>query len=136
MRRVQLDPLAVPFSDDAVKVVGVHWSDSGATVIDVVSKRSGRRGKVTFQDDVGLRILDELDLAGTWIGSDPAVLKATWLFEVSAGGWLDLESTRDDFYTKHEVPVREFLIAGYQACVSVFSRLGPTTIEVHGESDV
>lgn len=136
MRVVQLDPIAVPFRDDSVKVAGVRWSESGATVIDVVSKRSGRRGRVEFQDDSGLRILGELDLANMWMGADRAALGASWLFEVRAGGWFDLESTREDFYTKHEPPVREFLIAGYQECVSVFSRLGPTVIETGGESDV
>jgi hypothetical protein len=136
MRAVQLDPIAVPFRDDAVKIVGVCWSDSCATVIDLISKRSGRRARVEFQDDAGLRILGELDLASMWMGGDPTALEETWMFEVRAGGWLELESTREDFYTKHESPVREFLIAGYQECVSVFSRLGPTVVEVVGASDV
>lgn len=135
MRSAQLEPIAVPFRDDAIKVVGVSWSDSGTTVIDLVSKRSGRRARVEFHDDAGLRILGELDMASMWIGDDPAALKETWLFEVRAGGWLELESTREDFYTKHERPTREFLIAGYRECVSVFSRLGPTVVEV-GASDV
>jgi hypothetical protein len=136
MRAIQLDPIAVPFRDDSVKVVQVRWSDTGTTVIDVVSKRSGRKGRVEFEDDTGLRILGESDLAGMWMGSDSEALKETWLFEVRAGGWFELESTREDFYTKHESPVREFLIAGYQGCVSVFSRLGPKVNEVVGESDV
>jgi hypothetical protein len=124
--------MAVPFRDDAVKVEGVRWSDSSSTVIDLVSMRSGRRGRVEFQDDVGLRVLGELDLTGMWLGTDREDLKATWLFEVRAGGWFDLEATRDNFYTQHESPVREFLIAGYQECVSVFSRLGPIVVEVEG----
>lgn len=135
MRAVQLEPIAVPFRDDAVKVVGVRWSDSGTTVVDLVSTRSGRRGRVEFQDDAGLRILGEWDLASMWMGGHPTALKETWLFEVRAGGWLELESTREDFCTKHEPPIREFLIAGYQECVSVFSRLGPTVVEA-GASDV
>ncbi len=136
MQVVKLDPVAVPFVDDSVKVVGVRWSDSGATVIDLVSKRSGRRARVEFQDDAGLRILGELDLANMWMGGNRSALRASWLFEVRSGGWFDLESTRDDFYTKHEPPTREFLIAGYQECVSVFSRRGPTVIEIEGKSDV
>lgn len=67
MRAVQLNPVAVPFSDDAIKVTDVHWSSNGATIIELLSKRSGRRCRVEFQDDVGLRILGELDLAGTWM---------------------------------------------------------------------
>ena len=46
-----------------------------------------------------------------------------------------MESTRDDFYTKHEAPVMEFLIGGYQECVSILSRTGPVIIEVPKESD-
>ncbi|MDQ7745236.1 hypothetical protein [Hydrogenophaga pseudoflava] len=129
MYSVELLPIAVPFQDDAMKVTGVHWRDDAPTTISVLSRRSGRRAKVEFQDAVGVRILGELDLAGLWLGADPATLKTTWLFEVSAGGWFDLESQRDDFYTKHEAPTREFLIAGYQECVSVFSRLGPLVVE-------
>lgn len=116
--------------------MGVRWSDGGSTFIELLSKRSGRRGQVEFRDDVGLRILSELDLATMWMGADRGLLKETWLFEVHAGGWLELESTRPDFYTKHEAPDREFLIAGYQECVSVLSRQGPTVLEVTGDSDV
>lgn len=136
MRAVQLSPIPVPFRDDAVKVVEVRWGNGGATFVEILSKRSGRRGRIEFGDDVGLRILSELDLASMWMDADREVLKATWLFEVHAGGWLELESTRSDFYTKHEAPVREFLIAGYQECVSVLSRQGPTVIEVTEDSNV
>lgn len=136
MRAVQLSPVAVPFVDDSMKVVGVSWSDSSPTIIDLVSKRSGRRAKVEFEVDAGLRILEELDLAGMWLGTDRSVLRASWLFEVEAGGWFDLESTRDDFYKKHEAPIREFLIAGYQECVSVFSSSAPKVVELERRSDV
>lgn len=130
MRAIELIPLPVPFRDDAVKVTGVHWCDNAPTHIAVHSRRSGRQATVEFQDAEGVRILGELDLAGFWLGTDPATLKTTWLFEVRAGGWFDLEAQRDDFYTKHEAPTREFLIAGYQKCVSIFSRLGPVVIEI------
>ncbi|WP_146161699.1 hypothetical protein [Pseudothauera lacus] len=119
-----------------MKVVGVNWCDSGPTTIDLVSKHSGRRAKVEFEADAGLRILEELDLAGIWLGTDRSVLKASWLFEVEAGGWFDLESTRDDFYKKHEAPIREFLVAGYQECVSVFSSNAPKVVELKERSDV
>lgn len=135
MRAVQLSPVAVQFVDDSMKVVGVCWSDCGPTIIDLLSRRSGRRAKAEFEGDVGLRILEELDLAGMWMGTDRSVLRESWLFEVEAGGWFDLESTRDDFYKQHEAPIREFLIAGYQECVSVFSRNAPKVVE-QGRSDV
>lgn len=135
MCSIELLPIAVPFKDDAMKVTGVHWRDDAPTTISVLSRRSGRRVKVEFQDAAGIRILGELDLAGLWLGSDPATLKATWLYEVRAGGWFNLESQRDDFHTKHEAPTREFLIAGYQECVSVFSNLGPLFVELGEATD-
>lgn len=136
MRAVQLDPIAVPFSDNTVKLAGVHWKDNGTTVIDLISKGSGRRARVEFLDDCGLRILDELDLASMWIGAVPGVFEKTWLFEVHAGGWFDLEATRHDFYTKHESPIREFLVTGYRECVSILSRLEPTIVEMDAALDV
>lgn len=135
MRAVQLSPVAVPFVDDSMKVVGVSWSATGPTTIDLLSKRTGRKAKVEFEVGVGLRILDELDLAGIWMGTDRSILRGSWLFEVEAGGWFDLESTRDDFHKKHEAPIREFLISGYQECVSVFSGNAPKVVE-QGRSDV
>ena len=126
---VDLQSIAVPFNDDAIKVVGLRWGNAGATVIDVVSKRTGCRACVEFTDDAGHRVLDELNLAGIWSGAAPSVLNATWLFEVRAGGWLDLEATRADFYNQPELALREFLIAGYQECVSVLARSGPVVRE-------
>ena len=135
MRAVALNPIAVPFCDDAVKVTALRWNADEATVIEVISKRSGRRCRIEFRDDVGLRILGELDLASMWMGQPRAALKSTWLFQVGAGGWFDLESTRDDFHLKHEPPAGEFLIAGYQECVSVLSRREPVVTELSKESD-
>lgn len=130
LRAVDLWPIAVPFNDDAMRVVGLRWGDAGATVIDVVSKRSGRRARVEFSDDAGHRVLDELNLAGMWAGADPSVLRTTWLFEVQSGGWLDLEATHADFYNQPELALREFLGAGYQECVSVLASSGPVVREI------
>ncbi len=130
LRAVDLHPIAVPFNDDAMRVVGLRWGVTGATVIDVVSERSGRRACLEFTDDAGHRVLDELNLAGMWLGADPSVLQTTWLFEVRAGGWLDLEATRADFYNQPELALREFLIAGYQECVSVLASSGPVVREM------
>jgi hypothetical protein len=135
MRPALLEPVKVPFSDDSMKVVRVDWNAVGSTAVEVLSKREGRRFRVEFPGDVGLRILGELDLATMWIETPKEVLKATWLFVVRAGGWFELESARDDFYTKHEAPVTEFLIGGYQDCVSIFSRSMPVVTEVLQESD-
>lgn len=127
---VDLHPIAAPFNDDAMRVVGLRWRLAGATVIDVVSERSGRRACVEFTDDTGHRVLDELNLAGMWLGAGSSVLRTTWLFEVRSGGWLDLEATRADFYNQPELALREFLIAGYQECVSVLASSGPVVREM------
>ena len=118
---VELLPIPVPFNDDSVKVVSVRWSGSQATIIELVSKRSGEKVQVEFKSNSGLRILDELDLAGMWIGTERSALAVTWLFEVRVGGWFELESIRQDFYMKHGVPKREFLVEGCQDCVSIIS---------------
>lgn len=120
----------MPFNDDAVRVVGLRWGVDGATVIEVVSQRTGRRARVEFSDDAGHRVLDELNLAGIWAGADPSALRTTWLFEVRSGGWLDLETTRADFYNQPEIALREFLVAGYQECVSVLASSGPVVREI------
>ncbi len=130
LRAADLHPIAVPLNDDAMRVVGLRWGVSSATVIDVVSERSGRRACMEFTDDAGHRVLDELNLAGMWLGADRAVLRATWLFKVRTGGWLGLEATRADFYNQPELALREFLIAGYQECVSVLASSGPVVREM------
>jgi len=128
-----ISPIPVPFVDDSIKVVGVHWGDERCTQIEVLSKRTGRTFVVEFDSVVGLRVLHELDLAGIWMSSDRQALGSSWLFEVSAGGWFELESTRDDFYTKHQdTRPFEFIIAAYQECVSVLSTSHPRVFESAG----
>ncbi|MEJ2795233.1 hypothetical protein WAE56_17640 [Iodobacter sp. LRB] len=130
MNPAYLTPIAVPFADETMKVTSLCWSDTEATQIVVASKRTGRSFVVEFQSVEGLRMLDELDLASVWINSASQALASTWLFKVNAGGWLELESTRDDFYTQHqENQPYEFLIGGYLECVSVLSLLPPVIQE-------
>ena len=122
--------MSVPFVDDSMKVIGVHWSAGSCTRVVVQSKRTNRTFAVEFDSVAGLRMLDELDLAGIWLGADKQILGKTWLFEVASGGWLDLESGRDDFYTKHQAgELREYLVAGYQECVSILSESAPRLLE-------
>ena len=127
-------PMPVPFVDDSIKVIGVNWRDERCTQVEVLSKRASRTFVVEFDSVIGLRMLHELDLAGFWLNSDKQVLSASWLFEVSAGGWFDLESGRDDFYTKHQDtrPI-EFIVAGYQQCVSILSASYPRVFESTGD---
>ena len=130
LRTSHLRPIAVPFTDDTIKVVAVHWSDVSGASIEIIAKRSGRACTVKFEHVAGLRMLHELDLASLWLEAENAALSSSWLFHVDSGGWLELESTRQDFYTQHELhKPREFLIAGFQECLSVLSFVEPSTHE-------
>jgi hypothetical protein len=126
-----LVPIQVPFRDDAMKLIAVHWSDRDVVRIEVASSRSKRGCVVEFDSVAGLRLLGELDLAATWIRADPEQLRASWLFKVTSNGWFALEASRNDFYLKHETPTpSEFLVAGYQECLSVLSHVEPKVREL------
>lgn len=135
MNPASLTPISVPFTDDSMKVVRVNWSDQEPATIVAISRRTGRTCIVEFESVVGLRILGELDLASIWLGAEKEALKSTWLFQVSTGGLLDLECTRSDFYTQHESPKPyEWLVVGYQECVSVLSVGAPKVHERSGNA--
>ena len=51
--------------------------------------------KVKFKDVEGFRVLNESDIGSFW--SSECSLQIGWIYEVKSGGWLALESTRDDF---------------------------------------
>ena len=127
-----LERLPVPFCDDAIQVATVQWTLGRPTLVEVKSRLTGRRCELKFEDDTGLRILGELDLAATWMAQPKGLMQSTWLFVVRSGGWFDLEATREDFYTKHEEPVTEYLVVGFQQCVSVLSRSKPEVVEARG----
>jgi hypothetical protein len=135
MTSVVLEAVPVPFRDDAIQVVSVGWRAEEPILVEVLSKRSGRRCEVHFPESSGMRVLGELDLASFWMGQPARVLQSTWLFVVRRGGWFDLEATRQDFYTQHEAPVVEYLVAGYEECVSVLSRSQPKLEEVSRAAD-
>jgi len=126
MHTAQMRPIPTPFHDDTIKVVAIRWTDVGGVSIDVLSRKTGQTCTVVFEQVVGFRTLDELDLASMWIEAERTDLSSSWLFQVDQGGWFDLESTRLDFYTQHE-PKRpfEFLVAGYRDCVSILSHAMP-----------
>ncbi len=129
MAAARLSPIQVPFVDNAIKVVEVKWLSRAGTSIRVLSRRTGRACMVEFAAVYGVRILHELDLAALWAGPSGELLRSSWLFEVHAGVWVDLESRRPDFQVTKESPLREFMIAGYQECVSVMADRLPTVRE-------
>jgi hypothetical protein len=92
---------------------------------------------VEFESVAGFRMLSELDLANFWLGSDNKKLRSSWLFKVEAGGWLEQEAQRDDFYTKHQPKIpQEFLITGYDECISVLSLKEPKVYELRDAESV
>ena len=78
-----------------------------------------------FEDVGGFRVLDEGQLSAFW-SSD--VRADGWLWEVKAGGWHALESTRADFIlglTPLGQGPREFIVLGADDCVSVITWAEP-----------
>jgi len=131
MRKPALRPIAVPLSDGSTKVTSLRWNENAGLSIELVSKHTQRAFAVKFESVVGVRSLHELDLAAFWLTAEKQVLSSSWFFEVCSGGWLELEATRDDFYTKHEaLQPREYLVAGYQECVSILSFSAPELHEL------
>lgn len=80
---------------------------------------------VTFDSSLGFRVLDEGNLLEFW---DHFNLKDGWLFQISSGGWYDLESKRNGFVSQHHSDVREYLIIGVNECVSVLSVEPPKVV--------
>jgi hypothetical protein len=78
--------------------------------------------KVSFSQNYGFRVLDELDLTEFW---SQCSLAEGWLFEVISGGWKDLEKQREHFYSGRHVWVREYLVVGFNDCVSILSKEEP-----------
>jgi hypothetical protein len=78
--------------------------------------------KVSFFQSYGFRVLDELDLTEFW---SQCSLAEGWLFEVISGGWKDLEKQREHFYSGRHVWVREYLVVGFNECVSILSKEEP-----------
>jgi hypothetical protein len=124
--KFEIEAIQVPFNGDSIKLIKANWLDEEATTFLVRLNETGELAEVSFEHDEGIRILEELDLAGWWLNSEGAILSESWLFLVNSGGWFDFESTRDDFYKKHETSdTKEYLIAGYQECVSILSSSKP-----------
>jgi hypothetical protein len=126
--------IEVPFNDDSVKIVGVTWTEELGLTVSILSKRSRHTCEVHFERASGFRMLHELDLASWWSAMPLEARKAGWLYEVSAGGWLAFESSRPDFYSQYEEHDSEYLITGYQECLSVLSN-SPPVIAAKEERD-
>jgi hypothetical protein len=113
------------------KVVQSVRFDGQTLLVDIEVKEGGR-ARVEFRNTVGFRVLDERDLTEFWnTYSEPN----GWLYEVEAGGWLELERTRPrfdapQFYGR----VREYFIVD-DKCISVLSNEAPQIVDVREESE-
>jgi len=124
--KFEIEAIDVPFNGESIKLIEARWFDEGATTFVVRLNETGQLAEVTFEHDEGIRILNELDLAGWWMNSSGAKLSDSWLFLVNSGGWFEFESTRDDFYKKHEsTGSKEYVITGCQECISIFTSCKP-----------
>jgi hypothetical protein len=103
-------------SDQSTQVEEVQLSANGLTVRMASNQWSAQ---VFFQTCYGFRVLDELDLTEFW---SQCTLLRGWLYEVSGGGWKDLELRRPTFISGQHAWTKEYLIVGLNECVSVLSK--------------
>jgi hypothetical protein len=80
---------------------------------------------VRFCDVEAYRVMDERDLLEYW---SACAVPGGWVYEVTEGGWLATERSRGTLIAVTVPGVREFLVVGVNACVSVLSSSAP---EVH-----
>ena len=75
-----------------------------------------------FTNVEGFRVLDEGQLCTFW-SSEPRA--SGWLWDVKAGGWFALESTRSDFILGLTSSIgnelRDFIVLGINDCVNVLT---------------
>ena len=83
--------------------------------------------QVIFEVCYGLRVLDERDLTEFWAKCN---LKKNWIYVVSKGGWLSLESTRAHFISGRLHKPQEFFIIGLDECISVMTEENPTITQL------
>jgi hypothetical protein len=77
---------------------------------------------VSFASTVGYRVFDEGDLLEFW---PTCSCVNGWIWQIHAGGWFDLESTRPTFISEKYKTVNEYLIVGDNECVNVLSHDRP-----------
>jgi hypothetical protein len=89
-----------------------------------VAEGKDKSAKVSFEQPIGFRVLDERDLSEFW----SAGVSSTegWLYEITGHGWLAQESERNGFTSHHIFETREFLAIGVDWCISVLSAAEPT----------
>jgi hypothetical protein len=76
---------------------------------------------IKFNNPIGFKCLHERDMMDYW---ESKVLTDNWILEIIEAGWLDMEKSRT-MISDNMFEFREFLIKGYDDCISVFAREEP-----------
>jgi hypothetical protein len=76
---------------------------------------------VEFDRPIGFRVLDEGQLCEYW---NEYSLPNGWLWQVTKGGWLALEVSRQVFWANDQNDLLEYFVVG-DFCVNVITRFPP-----------
>lgn len=118
--RPHVTPIETGFpSNRSVQIEEINFSGAG---LKVLIASDNWHAKAHFDAIYGFRVLDEYDLTDFWAQCN---LKDGWLFEVTEGGWNSLELTRAAYVSGRLYQIREFLITGFNECVSVLTQEPP-----------
>ena len=120
MENLIATPINKCTEDGKVELTNVHY-DLESLKIEI-GVYDGKDKYIIFSEVCGFRALDEGDLSFWWKETN---LEKGWCFEVTKGGWLELESQRKDFISGTTGFYREFLVIGIDLCVSVISKAPP-----------
>jgi len=120
---MKVEPITeVPDFGENIEVTELLW-DFDKLKVSVYCPESKVDYDVLFNNEFGpssVRLLDESDLSENW---DSFNLRHGWLYKVVSGGWFDQESDREGFLMQHSAQlVKEYLIIGLDACVSVITK--------------
>lgn len=107
--------------DGSGEVIRINY-DLSVLRVTLVFENLPNSVEVLFSMPTGFRVLDEGDLVEFWRDYHTG---NGWLYEVSSGGWHELESRRDGFITQHTDGVKEYLVVGTNDCVSVLAHERP-----------
>ena len=113
---------STPYAD--VEVLAIHYDVTSANLLTIQLESSSHGNfQLIFESPEAVRVLDEGQVCEFWnTYSSPN----GWLWRVTDGGWLALESQRDGFWLPDAIPaeLHEYLVVGDQ-CVFVLTRKPP-----------
>ncbi len=122
MSNLSLAAIPLTISPPGGKPYEITKIEYDCHMLTVDAESASSHIKVVFDSPMGFRVLDEGDLLEFW---PTCSADNGWLYEITQGGWLSLEATRDGFLLAGQHDVREFFLAGENACVSVLAVEAP-----------